>query len=90
MCRFGGMITVHFVQEWVGGATINLVELSNLFIFTSPVFLSQSYPMLVTAATVRASYTIFYCILCIDLHTVNMLFVIRPFQISFTIEEHQV
>ena len=57
----GGMITVHFVQEWVGGATINLVELSNLLV--SPVFLSQSYSMLVTAATVRASYTIFYCIL---------------------------
>ena len=30
----GGMITVRFVQEWVGGATINLVELSNLFSFT--------------------------------------------------------
>ena len=51
----GGMITVRFVQEWVGGATINLVELSNLF-----TFFSQSYPMLVTSAIVRASYTIFY------------------------------
>ena len=40
-----------------GRGYIQSVELSNLL-----VFLSQSYPMLVTSATVRASYT---CILCI-------------------------